>query len=317
MTPNILHPFFETVRYPWERSEAVALHDLLKNAITNPNRIDLIYQQSGPQLPPLALGQPPDIIWKAVLEHLASTNLLKVFCDIILNENTLKTNRILVEAVLAIQNAKSITTNEFLPQPEADSNNLRQALTAIRGYLEKVPHLVDQQRVSRDYIWPLGTQDIANSQKETQQISLQNSLTTIITEQKSALILLLGTYGSGKTSFMYMFGKELAAAALTAFPEKPIPLYLSLGFARNSNDLLDSFCKFLARYSVRITKDELQDFLFAHHNCVLLLDGFDEMADWIDYSKVTFNARTNSQPPGYVRHKNNTNRAVHFLSVFH
>jgi hypothetical protein len=74
----IVHPFFETLEYPWVREDASALHQALYRAIPDPQRIDLYYHQAGENLLPLNLNKPPDVIWKEVLDKLTSRKVLRI-----------------------------------------------------------------------------------------------------------------------------------------------------------------------------------------------------------------------------------------------
>ena len=111
-------------------------------------------------------------------------------------------------------------------------------------------------------------------------------LRKLLQEDRDAFVLLLGDYGSGKTSFMRMWGNELAGEALTGGPESLIPIYLSLGFAQNKSDLLQAMSAYLARYGVSLSVTQLKNLLLSHGNVLLLLDGFDEMASGVDYRVV-------------------------------
>jgi hypothetical protein len=78
------HPFFDSMvtNYPWERPEAVRLHEALYTAYPNPADIDRMYRQCASGLPPLALTAPPNVIWKEALESLTvHTGALRNLCD--------------------------------------------------------------------------------------------------------------------------------------------------------------------------------------------------------------------------------------------
>jgi hypothetical protein len=65
------HPFFDSGTYPWHLPEAVSLYEQLYRLIQRPDEIDRIYKTCAEGLPPLALSEPPNIIWKEALENLA------------------------------------------------------------------------------------------------------------------------------------------------------------------------------------------------------------------------------------------------------
>ena len=159
-------------------------------------------------------------------------------------------------------------------------------LTApLRDYLERFPDVGTQQLRPEQYVWPAASmQDSMGQDISTEHVG--QLLKSVLLEDPNAFVLLLGDYGSGKTSFMRMFGRELAGDALAADLNAPIPIYLNLGFARHSSDLLDAISAYVARYGVSIQPAQLKDFLLRRRNAVLLLDGFDEMASRVDYRIV-------------------------------
>ena len=159
-------------------------------------------------------------------------------------------------------------------------------LPALRDYLERFPDVSVQPLTVQQYVWPAASIQDSNTGHEVSTEHVGQLLKTLLLQDPNAFVLLLGDYGSGKTSFMRMFGRELAAEALAPGSDVPIPVYLNLGFARNTSDLLDAISAYVARYGVSISAAQLRDFLVTKRNAVLLLDGFDEMASWVDYRVV-------------------------------
>ncbi len=78
------HPFFDVTGYPWHRSDAVATYKALYDGIRPPATIDTLYRECGPDLAPLALGRPPDQIWKDALEFLTVARRLQKLCEIVI-----------------------------------------------------------------------------------------------------------------------------------------------------------------------------------------------------------------------------------------
>ena len=103
--PNI-HPFFESVRYPWHRAEAVELHRALFQAIADPRKIDLLYRQAGANLPPLPVTLAADLVWKDALEALATAGYMKRFCELLLNDATLGSVHRYARAVVEAERLK-------------------------------------------------------------------------------------------------------------------------------------------------------------------------------------------------------------------
>ena len=82
-----------------------------------------------------------------------------------------------------------------------------------------------------------------------------------------------------------MFGRELARELLAGTADALIPVYLNLGFARNRPDFLQAIADYVARYGVSASREQWTDLLL-NEPTVLLLDGFDELAGWMDYRQI-------------------------------
>jgi serine/threonine protein kinase len=158
-------------------------------------------------------------------------------------------------------------------------------LHVIQDYLARFPDL-GQILNARHYVWPSASVQDSSTGDEFPSESVGQLLRRLLEEDPNAFVLLLGDYGSGKTSFMRMFGNELAAEALKGGSDALIPLYLSLGFAHDKTDLLEAMSAYLVRYGVLLSVSQLKSFLLRRGNVVLLLDGFDEMASGVDYRIV-------------------------------
>jgi serine/threonine protein kinase len=156
----------------------------------------------------------------------------------------------------------------------------------LRVYLRRFPDADVQHRRLRHYIWPtIGVEDPITGHELLVTQAEQFVKTTLLSDRE-AFILLLGDYGSGKTSFLQMLGRELATDVLMGTPGVPFPIYLNLGFARQTPDLLTALSAHLGRHGVPMSPVELGDFIARRRDVVLLLDGFDEMAGWVDYAAV-------------------------------
>lgn len=151
------HPFFDAFRYPWHRREAVDLHRGLYQAIGHPSRIDLYYQQSCAELPPLNIRQAADLIWRDALEQLTSSGCLRRFCHLIAEEQTLAAVHPLVDAVVnathSATDARVMVRTGLAHENVAalDSEEIeRLLLRALRDrglpprVLEYLPVLIDQ-----------------------------------------------------------------------------------------------------------------------------------------------------------------------------
>jgi serine/threonine protein kinase len=157
---------------------------------------------------------------------------------------------------------------------------------ALRVYLRRFPDADVQHRRLRHYVWPtVGVEDPITGHELLVTQAEQFVRTTLLSDPE-AFVLLLGDYGSGKTSFLQMLGRELATDVLMGTPGVPFPIYVSLGFARQTPDLLTALSTHLARHGVPMSPVELGDFIARRRDVVLLLDGFDEMAGWVDYAAI-------------------------------
>ena len=75
------HPFFDSMVYPWARPEAVALRDVLAQAIRDPDEIVRRFQVAGGDTAVLTLHHQPRAQWHEVLEQLARVHRLRHLCD--------------------------------------------------------------------------------------------------------------------------------------------------------------------------------------------------------------------------------------------
>jgi hypothetical protein len=124
------HPFFDVTAYPWHRDDAKAAHRALYDTIQPPTRIDVLYKQSGSQLIPLALGKPPDEIWKDVLELLTTARCLQKLCEIILHQSAYEAAHPHIQALVDAQ--------DVLQQPLLTGDLLFIDRTPLRGELAKL-----------------------------------------------------------------------------------------------------------------------------------------------------------------------------------
>jgi hypothetical protein len=113
------------------------LHTVLTLAIKTPNEIDLLYEKSSAAAPPLALNQPPKLIWKEALDNLAVAGALRELCDLLLEELKNKDARKAIEDVL---NAVPAVDLQFVPDSVAvlDRVELRSSLTNLESEASSV-----------------------------------------------------------------------------------------------------------------------------------------------------------------------------------
>ncbi|WP_394828221.1 NACHT domain-containing protein [Pendulispora albinea] len=112
-----------------------------------------------------------------------------------------------------------------------------------------------------------------------------------ILHDPSALVLLLGNYGSGKSYAAQRLAYELAKDYLAGHPGVPATFYLNLSFARAQMTgpdaaspgaaLAKAISLFAARYNMALSERELLEILTAGPATALVLDGLDEMGERI------------------------------------
>src|SRR5206468_2214614 len=105
---------------------------------------------------------------------------------------------------------------------------------------ERVLALGIQQVEAPEYVWPAANVQDSTTGDEFATDDAGSLLKMLVAQDHNAFVLLLGDYGSGKTSFMRMLGRDLAAEALASGGDTPVPIYMNLGFARGKDDLLEA-----------------------------------------------------------------------------
>lgn len=97
------HPFFDRRRFPRAREDARAFLDRLKNVVSEPRDIEVLYEESGGRVIDVDFRRSPSDVWDDAIQKLAVRGLIKTLCDRILaNEAEYGTLR---DVTLAIINA--------------------------------------------------------------------------------------------------------------------------------------------------------------------------------------------------------------------
>ncbi|WP_433292283.1 hypothetical protein ACQP2F_27600 [Actinoplanes sp. CA-030573] len=92
------HPFFDAARFPWDRPDARAFHDVLPTLVASQADIGRLYHSSAPGLEPLV----PDAahrMWKEALDRLAPAGGLGALCELLLARQLNPAVRSRIEAV--------------------------------------------------------------------------------------------------------------------------------------------------------------------------------------------------------------------------
>lgn len=101
------HPFFNAASYPHSLPEGRGLYEVLVGLVEEQKRIDLLYETCGSGLPPLDLGQAPDLVWRDALDNLTKSGLLEKLLETLATEHT--RHGPLQQAILQVRNAKPVS----------------------------------------------------------------------------------------------------------------------------------------------------------------------------------------------------------------
>jgi hypothetical protein len=153
----------------------------------------------------------------------------------------------------------------------------------IRAYLQNVPRVFAAAKLfPAGFVSPLMVDHRAPGQPGE---DARRALRSLICTAERSYVLLLGDYGAGKTSLCLQVAHDMAVNALTAFPTKPIPFYLNLGYssAKSNENLLEALAASLNEdYGSRATSADLEN-LVREHDITFFLDGLDEMVDRVNF----------------------------------
>jgi hypothetical protein len=139
--------FVDDGQFPWHLPDANAFHKAISSVITEPARIDLLYQSSGRGLKQLDLsGSAPDV-WQRALTKLAAASLLRSLGVLVLEDVSLVAiHPATTRFVNLIDRAPTIK-----PLSKAVSKNAYESLTRIRTALPNHidPAFIAQRLVRR------------------------------------------------------------------------------------------------------------------------------------------------------------------------
>lgn len=124
------HPFFDAPGYPWHRPEAVTLQSRLTLAFPSPAAINNIYLTCGDDLPPLFLGQAPNLVWHEALQNLTTFGALRKLLDLI---QVQVRGEAMQQAVLEIINAQGADEIKIISEAVMvlDRSDLRDRLKEL------------------------------------------------------------------------------------------------------------------------------------------------------------------------------------------
>ena len=160
----------------------------------------------------------------------------------------------------------------------------------IMEYLEKVPRQFDALPIRHGYVPPEALVSRAGGPPERVVDAVAWALDVARSPQaKHEVVLILGGYGSGKSSLLRVVWRDLARAASAAGLEKvPIPIFYRMGAIRDrGGSMTKQIVAHLGRVDVPLDEAGLNQLLNDEtQDVVLLLDGLDEFADRVDYKRV-------------------------------
>jgi hypothetical protein len=119
----MVHPFFDSLRYPWSRPEAQRWHKVLVDLYDTPTAIKAIYVQCAASPPRLTSPSPPEAMWTEALDNLAKEKRgLRALCDKVL-ENYGKTDKVR-DAIRAVETAVAAVDQWIFSEgdPELDGD---------------------------------------------------------------------------------------------------------------------------------------------------------------------------------------------------
>jgi hypothetical protein len=159
------------------------------------------------------------------------------------------------------------------------------SLIPIRLYLELVPKIVEGL-FPHGFVSPTAVD--LEAPPDAAPLDAVACVREAVSAQKPAFLLVLGDYGAGKSSLCFGVGTELAREALPDFPNRPMPLYLNLGYSRAkaADNLLDAMADLLQEdYKITVTRRDLEQ-VIQKHRTVMFLDGLDEMVSRVHVEEL-------------------------------
>jgi SLOG cluster4 family len=98
------HPFFDAGAYPWARDDAFEAFSALRRNVHSFARIDALYRRCLTDPRGLPEGQPPDVLWRFVLDELSLAGALERLCAVVLGDASLAA---IHEPIRAITDARA------------------------------------------------------------------------------------------------------------------------------------------------------------------------------------------------------------------
>jgi hypothetical protein len=147
------------------------------------------------------------------------------------------------------------------------------ALNLLRSYLATLLALYERNDGMAHFVRPSGESEAGAVPDVVAHVK------SVLARDPSAMVLLLGEYGSGKTFFTRRLAYELARDTLLGVPDPIVPFYLSLSFAAaaKKTSVVRALSLFVGRYDVRLSEATLRELFRGIGRVVLILDGLDEL----------------------------------------
>jgi hypothetical protein len=86
------HPFFDELKYPATRPDAVAFWEVLQTVFAKEDEIRSIFTTSGGNEAKMTWGRPAEAIWRDVLGYLTRAGLLHRLCENLLADASFENN---------------------------------------------------------------------------------------------------------------------------------------------------------------------------------------------------------------------------------
>ncbi len=222
------HPFFEAIKYPWHRADALEFWQALYAAIPERTRIKRLHGQCGSGLRPLALETAPDLIWQEALEGLCAASRLRPLCHAILEDPSVTAIHPQARAVrdamdlathldriISDSEEKAILYSPLQGSAAEQQNRVETRDKALRLFRSNVAHGI----LCRQYRSP---EDQQAPEKRKEYVDARDAFR----DMRSAAIL--GEPGAGKSTTLRRLALDLATKAKQD-PEALVPIVADLG----------------------------------------------------------------------------------------
>jgi hypothetical protein len=163
-------------------------------------------------------------------------------------------------------------------------------LGRVMAYVRRLGEYASGQEivVSGSYIEPQCDRLDPAGEVTAANVSLRDEILRIMSTRQYARVLLLGDYGSGKTSFAHVLGAEAYGPTVVPANAATIPFYLPLTPATTNlkASLEENLAAYAARQGVNMGATDFSAAFSTLPNLTVFLDGLDELAGRADFGRI-------------------------------